>query len=95
MMAMPDVQPVNTTAIEPKVKWGAIGAYVVGVLALSGVKLLSNNDLLAAALPDALEIFVFPLVPTVASLLSGYAARHQWRAGEGDTAGTARSYPPA
>ena len=90
---MPDVQPVNTTKIEPKVKWSAVGTYVAGLVALSAVKLLSNNDLLSQVLPDALEIFVFPLVPTVVSLLSGYAAQHQWRAGEGDTA--ARSYPPA
>ena len=90
---MPDVQPVDTTKVEPKVKWASIGTYLAGVVGLGLVTLLSDNDLLAQALPDPLEVFVMPAVPAVIAAIAGYAARHQWRAGEGDTA--ARSYPPA
>lgn len=76
--------PARTTVIEPKVKWGAIGTYVVGALLMFIVNLVTGNgnELLMAVVPDYLEMFIVPLIPALASLASGYAARHQYRSPE-------------
>lgn len=70
--------------LEPKVKWGALGAYGLGVVGLALTNVLTNNqnELLIYALPDAVEMFVLPLVPGLASLVAGFAARHQWRSND-------------
>jgi hypothetical protein len=83
-MTIPNPEPSNTTTIEPKVKWAAIGQFALGVvgLALFNAFTSDDNQLLMAAVPDAVEIFVLPLVPTIGGLIAGYQARHQWRSGE-------------
>lgn len=76
--------PNNTTQVEPKVKWQAALHYLVGLAALAvwdGMT-LNDNAFLADVLPDAVEIFVLPLVPTVGGLIAGYFTRHQWRHAE-------------
>lgn len=77
-------EPPHTRAIEPKVKWGAVAAYALGALFLLLVELFTadNNALLLHVVPDFLEIFLLPLVPALASLAAGFAARHQWRSTE-------------
>jgi len=71
--------------VEPKVKWQAAAGYVTGVIALGLIAVLQNGPFLVDVIPDALEVFVLPMVPGFIGLLAGYAARHQWR-GSGDRA---------
>lgn len=83
-----DPLPNNTNRTEPKVKWGAIAAYVLGAVGLFLVDMLTadENALLLDVLPDPVEWFVLPIVPAAASLVAGYRARHQYRVAE--TSGT-------
>jgi len=73
--------PSGNYPIEPKVKWASIAMYLAGVVLMALVAALTgdNNALLLAVLPDPVEIFVIPLVPTLAGLAAGYAAKHQYR----------------
>lgn len=77
-------EPNNTNALEPKVKAQAIVAYLGGVVLLALVNAFTGNDnqLLIDSLPDIVEPFVLPLVPTLVGLAAGWAARHQWRSAE-------------
>lgn len=89
-------EPVNTSKIEPKVKWASIASYLAGVLLLALVNALTGNgnELIMEALPDWLEAFILPLVPAITALVAGYSARHQYRSAEvtgGDTLGGSRS----
>lgn len=86
-MSMHSTNSDSNYPIEPKVKWASIAMYVSGALLMALVTLLTDNDnaLLLAVLPDPVEIFVLPLVPTLAGLVAGYAAKHQWRHGEVQT----------
>ena len=77
-----EVLPVNTTTVEPKVKWQAIAGYVIGVVCLGLVAVLQNGPFLIDAIPAPLQVFILPFIPGVIGLLAGYSARHQWRAGE-------------
>lgn len=76
--------PANTSVVEPKVKYGALAAYVLSALVLFLVELLTGNgnELIIEALPDGIEALVLPFVPALASLIAGYAARHQYRSPE-------------
>lgn len=76
--------PDNTTVVEPKVKWGAIAAYVASAALLGIYNLATDNgnELLIAVLPDTIEWLILPLIPMAGSLIAGYAARHQWRQAE-------------
>lgn len=73
-MASPTVPP----KVETKVWWATAGAYLAGVAALAVVNAVTANDneLLIAALPDALEAFILPSVPAVVSFIAGWAAKH-------------------
>lgn len=79
-----DPLPNNTNKMEPKVKWGAIGAYLLGLVLLVLINAFTGDDnaLLIEALPDYLEPFLLPLVPALASLAAGFSARHQYRNAE-------------
>jgi hypothetical protein len=79
-----DPLPNHTRQVEPKVKMQAIAMYVVSALLLFIFELATGNDneLLVAALPDALEAFVLPLVPAVGGLVVAFYTRHQWRRAE-------------
>lgn len=68
----------STAKIESKVWWATAGAYVAGVVALAIVNAVTGDDnaLLLAALPDAIEPFVLPIVPAVVSFITGWAAKH-------------------
>lgn len=79
-----DPLPNHTTKVEPKVKYQAIAMYVVAALLLFIFELATGNDneLLTAVLPDYLEIFVLPLVPTIGGLVVAFYTRHQWRRAE-------------
>ena len=74
-------EPVNTSKVEPKVAWASLGTYIVGVVLLALVNALDESStLLTDAIPDMFEPFLLPLVPALGALLSGYVAKHQWRA---------------
>lgn len=75
--------PNTTSKIEPKVKWGAIGAYLFGVVALAiWNAVTADTTLLADGIPDALEVFIVPLVPAIGQVIAAYNAAHQWRRAE-------------
>ena len=82
-------EPANTTKVEPKVAVGTVVTYIVSLLALALVNGLTanQNELLFAALPDAVETIVLPLIPALSTLVAGYYARHQWRVVPGATGG--------
>jgi hypothetical protein len=74
-------EPASTNKVEPKVAWASIGTYIAGVVLLALVNALDENTtLLTDAIPDMFEPFLLPLVPALVALVSGFAARHQWRA---------------
>lgn len=72
---------MNTTKVEPKVKWPAVAIYLSGVVVLALVNALTGeeNALLIAALPDYVEPFVLPIVPVAVQMITGWFAPHQWR----------------
>ena len=72
----------NTTAVEPKVQWQAVVHYVASLLLLALYGAITDSTLLVDTLPYWAEIFVLPLIPTIGGLITGYAARHQWRTNE-------------
>jgi hypothetical protein len=75
--------PNNTRKVEPKTKWGAIAAYLGTAALLAAVEIFTNDqELLVAVLPDAVEVFVLPLVPAIVSLAAAYKAKHQYRSAE-------------
>jgi hypothetical protein len=83
-MTIINPEPDNTTKVEPKVAWPAVGIYLSGVVVLALVNAFTgnDNDLLLAALPDQVEPFVLPLVPVVVQMGVGFFAKHQWRSAE-------------
>ena len=79
-MTLMSPEPARTRRIEPKVAWSTIGSYATGVILLAFLNLVDNNStLISAAIPDAYEPFILPILPALACLASGYLARHQWR----------------
>ena len=74
-------EPASTSKVEPKVAFASIGTYFAGVILLALVNLLdADSTLLTDAIPDMFEPFILPLVPAFIALVSGFMARHQWRA---------------
>lgn len=78
------IVPANTGEMEPKVKWQAIAQYILGVVVVGTVGAVTDGNIVAE-LPDYISMFLAPIIPVIGGLASGYAARHQWRAGEGQT----------
>lgn len=70
--------PVTTSKVESKVWWATAGTYLGGVAVMAIVNAVTSNDneLLLAAMPDALEQFVMPSVPAVVSFIAGWVAKH-------------------
>jgi hypothetical protein len=70
--------PSTSAKVESKVWWGTAGTYLAGVAALAVVNAVTADDnaLLVAALPDALEAFVLPSVPAIASFVFAWLAKH-------------------
>ena len=79
-----DPLPNHTRTVEPKVKYQAIAMYVLAAFLLFLFELFTGNDneLLTAALPDYIEVFLLPLVPTIGGLVVAFYTRHQWRRAE-------------
>lgn len=70
--------------VEPKVKYGSIAMYVAGVVLMAIIAVFTENDnaLLLDVLPDAVEVFVVPLIPTLVGFATAWASQHQYRAPE-------------
>lgn len=62
--------------VERKVTFATIGAYLGGLALMAMVNAVSSDPGLVGALPDTLEMFVVPVIPTVVAFLSGWVARH-------------------
>jgi len=67
--------------VAPKVKWGAIGSYLAGLVMTALLAGFTSGNLIAV-FPDWLTPFILALVPAAASWVAGYNAKHQYRAGE-------------
>lgn len=64
--------------VETKVKAAAIATYF-GLVALLAVLNAVADANLVTALPDVVEVFVAPMLPTLITLLAAYKARHTRR----------------
>lgn len=67
--------PTPAPKVERKVKAAGIATYL-GIAAGLGVLNAATDINLIAGLPDWLEVFVAPFIPTVITSLSAYQARH-------------------
>lgn len=65
----------TTAKVERKVKVGSALTYLISVGALAAVNAVSDTTLITD-LPDTVEIFVAPLVPSLAAFISGYLTKH-------------------
>lgn len=61
--------------VEVKVKAASIATYL-GLVALLAVLNAVSDTNLIAGLPDVIEVFVAPLVPTAIAFVAGYVAKH-------------------
>lgn len=66
--------------VATKVKWSTVGTYLACVMGLAGLNGVTDLNLVEQ-LPDLVEVFVAPVLPSLAAFLSGYAAKHDPRAG--------------
>ena len=88
-MTYTDMEPADTTAVEPKVKWGTVAATILTAVIGAVLSILNNADVVSGV-PDWVTVLVATLLTGGATFGSGYKAPHQLRSGEGDTAGTVR-----
>lgn len=70
--------PSDTSAVEPKVKAGAIATYVVGAVLVAIVSAATDGNLVGD-LPDWASALVAPLIPVLAQFAAAYSAAHQYR----------------
>lgn len=71
-MSAPTPQP---NVIETKVKWATIATYVGIAALLGGLNAITDANLISE-LPDVVEVFVAPLLPTLITFLAGRQAPH-------------------
>lgn len=71
----------GTFPVAPKVKYTSIAMYLLGVvgLALTSAMTAADNQLLIEVLPDPVEVFALPLIPTLVAFVVGFASKHQPR----------------
>lgn len=74
-MASSEPSNPSSAPIEKKVTAATVATYLglVGLLAILNAVADTN---LITALPDIVEVFVAPLVPTLITFVGGYMARH-------------------
>ena len=66
--------------VAPKVKWGALGAAVLGFVLTMIPALLTNGDIITGV-PDWVFVILGTLLPASGSAGAGYSAPHQLRPG--------------
>lgn len=59
-----------------KVTWSSAGSYLGGVALLAVLQAVQQDADLVAALPDPIEVFTVPLLPSLIAFVAGYLARH-------------------
>lgn len=75
---MTSVLPPAKAPVETKVKAASVATYL-GLVALLAVLNAVSDANLIAGLPDVVEVFVAPLVPTAIAFVAGYVAKHSPR----------------
>lgn len=65
--------------VETKVKAATIASYLAGVAGLAVLQAVSADANLISGLPDAVEVFVVPLVTTAITFLAAWTAKHTTR----------------
>lgn len=75
----------NTSTVEPKVQVMTIVTYLVSLILLGIGEIIQNGTLLQLVPPAYawITVILTPLIPGLLTLIAGYAAKHQWRYGEG------------
>lgn len=63
-------------AVEGKVKWASVAAYLGSAAALGLLEAVTAQPALVTPLPDALEPFVFAVIPGLVTLFAGWRAKH-------------------
>jgi len=71
-------KPAGSAPVETKVKVATIATYL-GLVALLAVLNAVAEANLIAGLPDVVEVFVAPLLPTAITFVAGYIAKHTHR----------------
>jgi len=61
--------------VETKVKAASIAAYL-GLVALLAILNAVSDANLISGLPDVVEVFAAPLIPTAIAYVAGYVAKH-------------------
>lgn len=65
--------------VETKVKVATAASYFGGVGLLAILQAVSQDADLISGLPDAIEVFLVPLVTSAITFIGGYVANHTWR----------------
>jgi hypothetical protein len=68
-------QPAASAPVETKVKAAGVATYL-GLAALLGLLNGVTDINLVQALPDALEVFLAPMIPTAITTVTSYMAKH-------------------
>ena len=78
-MTRPSQAPGPAPAVERKVTWASVGAFLALSAGLYVLELIRDQPVLVTPLPDVLEPIVVALVPALVALLAGYQAAHTAR----------------
>lgn len=62
--------------VEKKVTWSSLGAYLGGVGLMAIVQVVSDDPSIIGSLPDGIELFVVPLIPTIVAFIGGWVTKH-------------------
>jgi hypothetical protein len=72
----------RATRVEAKVKAATVASYFGGVALLALLQALSADANLISGLPDAVEVFVVPLLTSAVTFVGGWLAKHTYRSPE-------------
>jgi hypothetical protein len=72
---MSEYRTSTKAPIETKVKAASLGSYLGGVALLAILNGVTTANLVAG-MPDWLEVFLAPMVPTAVAFVSGFVAKH-------------------
>lgn len=61
--------------VEKKVTVATLASYLGGLALLAILNGVADTDLVAS-LPDAVEVFIAPMIPTAVTFIAGYVTRH-------------------
>lgn len=67
--------PSAAGPVEKKVKYATVASYVGGLALMAILNGIGDANLIAG-LPDVIEAFVAPMLPTALTFVAGWVARH-------------------